>query len=291
MKSDYLNIVKNTLKLDIVTKNDVVKELTTHIEDKAQDLKEHGCGDREAIEVATELLGSPQMIAKQIYEVYSQGSCKEALFAASPHFFIAIIFALQIWDNPLWLPALFLFITAVAIYGWFHEQPPWLFPWLGYCLVPVVIAGILLMYLPGSWAWIAFIPYAMLALWLLAVVAKQTVKKDWLLLSLTLLPVPIVVAWLLVLYLKYDIIKSELLYSTSPWISLSFIILSFTVFFFIRMRQRWVKAGTLLMPEILLLLLVIFTGEGVINFWGALAVICIALAVLFSPAVIERRIH
>ncbi len=88
-------------------------------------------------------------------------------------------------------------IGGIAIYGWFHDQPTWLFPWLGYCLVPVVTAGILLMYLPGSWAWVAFLPYVILAFMLLGFIGKQMIKKDWLLVSLTILPVPIVIGWLL----------------------------------------------------------------------------------------------
>lgn len=53
------------------------------------------------------------------------------------------------------------------------------------------------MYLPGSWAWVAFLPYVILAFMLLGFIGKQMIKKDWLLVSLTILPVPIVIGWLL----------------------------------------------------------------------------------------------
>src|SRR4030043_445446 len=57
----------------------VAQELYTHLEEKTQELEEKGLSKEEASEIAVQSLGSPELIAKQIYETHAQGSWKEAL--------------------------------------------------------------------------------------------------------------------------------------------------------------------------------------------------------------------
>lgn len=209
--------------------------------------------------------------------------------AALPHFVIALLFALRAWQNITLLSFILVAVIGVVIYGWWHGKPAWLFPWLGYYFIPVIVAGIMLIYLPGGWFWLAAAAYLPLALFVLISVTKQTIDQDWLYVSVMLLPVPILLGWILALGANnnlYDI--SRQLQDRASWIALSFLILSLTVVAFIRVRQRWVKAGTLLTPELLLLVLVAIVSQGAISFWLWLILALLSTLLLLSPSVLKR---
>lgn len=287
---DYLNSLKDCLRLDSTTESDVVRELHAHLEDKSQELREFGLSEEEATETAVQFLGSPRLVAQQMYEVYSQGSWRQTFFAALPHFLIASLFALHCWQSTIWLSAILVAVISAVIYGWCHGRPAWLFPWLGYCLIPVVAVGFLLIYLPGGWAWLAATAYVPLALFVIVSVTKQTIKQDWLFASLMLLPIPIVLSWILALGIGDRLLWYEYLYEAAPWIALSFAVLAVTVATFIRIRQRWAKAGALLTPEIIVLVIVASAGKNAISFWGWLLLILLSLFLLLGPALLERKI-
>src|SRR4030042_1566173 len=198
-KSSYTDSLKDCLRLEPTIESDVGREINTHLEDKSHELIESGLSEEDASITAAELLGSPRVVARQMYEVYSQGSWRQALFAALPHLLVAALFALHFWQDTIWLLGIIIAVAGSVIYGWCHGKPAWLFPWLGYCLTPVITIGILLIYLPGSWAWVAAIAYIPLVLLVIVPVTKRTIRKDWLFASLMLLPVPIVLGWILAL--------------------------------------------------------------------------------------------
>lgn len=289
VKSNYLDDLKNHLRLDPTIQTDVVRELGAHLEDRSQELSESGLSEEEATATAVELLGSPRLVAKQMYEVYSQGRWPQALFAALPHILIASLFALHCWHSTGWLSATLVAVICVVIYGWCHGKPAWLFPWLGYCLCPVVAVGTLLIYLPGGWAWLAAAAYAPLVLFILISVTKQTVKRDWLFASLMLLPIPMVLGWILALGIGERLLSYEQLYNAAPWIALSFAVLAVTAATFIRIRQRWAKAGALIILEILALMIAAWAGKNAVSFWVWLLLILLSLSLLLSPALLEQR--
>lgn len=285
----YLGSFKSLLRIDSGVKKDMLRELYAHLEDRTQELEESGLSEKEAAEVAVKWLGSPRIIAQQIYEVYSQGSWRQAIFAALPHLIVALLFALRSWQNTTLLSAVLVTVIGVVIYGWWHGKPAWLFPWLGYYLIPVIIAGIMLVYLPGGWFWFAAVAYLPLALFVLVSVIKQTITEDWLYASVMMLPVPIVLGWLLALGLNSDLLGVDRQFQDmAPWIALSFLILGVTVATFIRVRQRWVKTGALLTPEILVLVLVAVVSQGAISFWLWLTLTLLSVFLLLSPALLEK---
>ena len=57
--SNYTNKVKNYLRLDTAVESDVVRELSTHIEDKKHELIESGLTEKQATAAATRHMGSP----------------------------------------------------------------------------------------------------------------------------------------------------------------------------------------------------------------------------------------
>ncbi len=289
-KSSYTDSVKDYLRLEHTIESDVVRELNTHLEDKSHELIESGLSEEEASITAASLLGPPRVVARQMYEVYSQGSWRQALFAALPHLLIAALFSLHFWKDTIWLFGIVIAVACAVIYGWCHGKPAWLFPWLGYCLTPVIAIGILLIYLPGNWTWFAAIAYIPLALLVVVPITKKTIRKDWIFASLMLLPIPIVIGWMLALELDDTLIWYEQLQGFASQIALSFAVLALTAATFIRIRQRWAKVGILLILEILILVIVALGNNSAIGFGGWLLLVLLSLMLVLGPALLERKI-
>jgi hypothetical protein len=295
-KSNYTDKIKSHLRLDTTIESDVVREIRTHLEDKKNELIESGISERQATAIATKVMGSPELVAQQIYEVYSQGSWLQAIFAALPHLLVAAFFALHWWQNTFWLLGILIAVVSTVLYGWFHGKPAWLFPWLGYCLLPVIAIGILLIYLPGGWAWLAASAYIPLALIIIFSVTKKITRKDWVFASLMLLPIPIMLGWILALWMlalehENGFLSYDQLYAFAPLIALSFAVLALTVATFIRVRQRWLKVGVLLTLEIFVLVIMALSGKSSINLGGWLALVLLAVILLLGPALLERKIR
>jgi hypothetical protein len=295
-KSNYTNNLKDHLRVDAAIENTVIREIRTHIEDKKHELIESGLSEKEATDAAARLMGSPELVARQIYEVYSQGSWLQAIFAALPHLLVAAFFALHWWQHNFWLLGILPVIIGAAIYGWSHGKPAWLFPWLGYCLLPVIAVGILLVYLPGSWAWLAVCAYVPLALIIIFSVTKNITRKDWVFASLMLLPLPVMLGWILALWIRAlnshnSFLSYEQLYEFAPLMALSFAVLALTVATFIRVRQRWLKVGVLLTLEICVLVIMALSGKSPVNPGGWLGLILLAVVLLLGPALLEKWIR
>lgn len=275
--------------MEPVAKDDLLRELNCHLEDKIEELRGKGMTELEATETASKLLGSPDKIAQQIYEIYSQGSWKQTFFAIIPHFLTAALFILHWWTNPFWLTIILFGVIVAVIYGWCHGKPTWLFSWLGFLLVPVIVAGVMLIYLPGDWAWASTLVYMPLAVFILVIVARRILKIDWLFVSLVLLPIPIVIGWLMVLNVNDVFFGSEIVAKTAWWIALSFAVIGLAIATFIRVRQRWMKAGALFVCSVLILIVLILVGVNSLNLWTCLFLSILMLLHLFLPAFLERK--
>jgi len=285
--SHYLDNFKASLEVDSAVKESVAKELHTHLEDKSQELKEKGLSEEEADKAAIQALGSTKLIAQQICEVHSQGSWQEAFFAASPHLLLAFFFVSYYWQN---IPCLSIILTAtvgIAIYGWHRDKPIWLFPWLGYYLLPVIVAGILLISLPQGWTWLGALIYIPLALFVLVYIVKQTANRDWLYVSLMFAPLPVIFSWLSTLSPKNGFLSGNLplvqLQLNAPLVGISFLALAIATVIFVRVKHRWYKAIALLVPPTVILASVALVGRENIGFWGWL-VLFLSLLAFTSPA-------
>ena len=165
--NDYLDTVRGSLRLDDSSEREIINELETHIEDEVQELKKSGVREEEAVKACIRLLGSARSIARQIYEAHSQGTWRQALLASLPHGLFGIVFFLNWWQGEGWMLAMLIMILTTSVYGWWRHKSNWLFPWLGYALLPVIIAGLSLLYLPEGLSWLAVLVYLPLALWLI----------------------------------------------------------------------------------------------------------------------------
>ncbi len=288
----YVNSIRDNLRLEPSSEKEVIDELQAHIEDKLQELKEAGLSEDEAANTCVSLLGSAKLVARQLYEAHSQGTWRQTLLASMPHLFFALLFALNWWRGSGWLLIMLVLVLTMAVYGWWHGKPTWLFPWLGYSLQPVVIAGLSLLYLPTGWSWLAIFLYIPLASLLLYSITVQTIKRDWLYCSLMLLPVPTIIAWFLVVEPmgKFPEYWLERIHNFAPWIGLSFLALAVTVALFIRLRQRWVKVAVLVISGLLTLIMVACYAEGGLGLLALLVLIVLMLGLVLIPALLEHWI-
>jgi len=290
--SHYLDSIRENLRLDRSVESEVIHELETHIEDELQELREAGLSEEEAADTCLKLLGSAKVVARQIYEAHSQGSWSQALLAAMPHMLFGLLFAVNWWRGIGWLLGMLVLVLSMAVYGWWRGKPAWLFPWLGYSLLPVVAAGLLLLYLPEGWSWVAILFYIPLALWLLYSITVQTIKRDWLYTSLMLLPLPAIIGWFVAVEPVHKFPEHWLqrIQDFAPWIGLTFLALALTVATFIRLRKRWLRVSVLVVSGLITLTMVAYYTEGRLSLPALLILIVVMLLLLLSPALVERTL-
>ncbi len=291
--SQYLERVRSNLRLGFIAENEILNELENHIEDEVEEMKETGLSEEEASSTCLKLLGSAKLVARKLYEAHSQGSWRQALMSSMPHLLFALVFVLNWWQGILGLVITLSVVLGIAIYGWHRGKPVWLFSWLGYSLIPVMTAGLLLLYLPRGWSWLTVLLYVPLALWFVFSITIQTIRRDWLYAALMLLPMPIIIGWFLAVgqganFLGLDL---ENIRYFAPWIALSFLALAATAAVFIRLRQRWLRVALLLTSGLLSLIMVAWYGEGRLSPWALLLLALLLVGLLLIMAIFERRIR
>jgi hypothetical protein len=291
--SHYLENIKYGARLSLPEEKEIITELETHIEDKLQELTESGLSEEEAVKTCLGQMGSATSVARKIYEAYSQGSWKQVLLASMPHLLFGLLFVLNWWQYIGWLLALLSLVFGTTIYGWYHGRPAWVFSWLGYSLLPVLTAGLLLLYLPKGWSLLAIPLYILLALWWLFYIIIQSTRRDWLFSSLMLLPIPIVIGWFLAVSPGGRFTEDSLqrVYDFAPWIGLSFVALALTMAAFVRLRQRWLRIGLLIISGLLTLTLVVYYTSGSINTPTFAGLMLVMWGVFLLPPLLERYLR
>jgi hypothetical protein len=287
----YLDNIRARLRVDPSSKKEIIKEIYTHLEDKIEELCHRGLSEEEAIRHALQSFGPPQSVARSIYQVYSQGTWGQAFLAALPHLLFAFLFLFQLWRSPGYLLFFFSFTLAVVIFGWWHGKPAWLFPWLGYSLIPLIGFIIFLLSLP-PWSYLALAACILLCWRLFYAMLIQAVKRDWLYGTLMLLPYPLIAGWFLALKFKGLLTDPSHLQlgEIALWIALSFVILGLTAIAFIRLGQNRTKVSALFTPELLILMLVALNADNFFGFLSFILLIFLALGFLLSPALLGKRV-
>jgi len=290
--SEYLNSVKSNLRLEPPAEKDVLTELENHIQDEVHDLKEQGLKQEEAESACLRLLGSAKTVAHMIYEAHSQGTWKQALMTSLPHLLFGIIFILNWWRGIAPVLVTLIVILSTAVFGWWKRRSNWLFTWLGYSLLPVIAAGLSLLYLPSRLSWIAILVYIPLALWLVFRVVSQTIKKDWLHISLMLLPAPMIIAWFAVTEVREGLTLANIdrVLANGPWIGICFLALAFGVVTFVRIRRRWLKICVLFMTGVIALGLFTAYTWGRISLIEFLLLILMLTSIFLVPAMLENGV-
>jgi len=213
--------------------------------------------------------------------------------ASIPHVLFAALFALNWWQGIEWVTVTLGIVIGIAMIGWLHNKPIWLFSWLGYSMAPVLAAGMLLLYLPKVWSWIAILIYIPLALWLICSVTIHTIKRDWLCSALMLLPMPIVIGWFLAVEQEGTSFQmsTEYIRQFAPLIALSFLALAGVAAAFVRMRKRWLRTTLIISAQLILLILVTCYAKGRLAL-PASALVALAMVGLFLGLfLLDRRIR
>ncbi|MCD6568478.1 MAG: hypothetical protein J7K94_07085 [Dehalococcoidia bacterium] len=291
--SRYLIRFQSHLHVTPGIKESAVRELYTHLEDRIQELKRNDLNEEEAEELALHALGSPETIAQEIYETHAQGSWQESFLAALPHLLVALlIVASYYWQSIACLLITLIAIAVVTVYGWYQNKPTWLMPWLGYYLLPVIIGGVLLIYLSAGWGWIATLIYITLALSAIIYIARQVAQQDKLNALLMLSPMLVAFSWLLSLGTGEEFstgsVVIEQMESRILWVIISFLSLAIATAIFVRLRQRQYKIAILLIPPIIIPLLIALEGGGNASF-GSWVLQAIFLCAFISPLFIRTE--
>jgi hypothetical protein len=289
----YLESIKYRSRLSPPDAKGIMSELEAHLEDRLQELTESGLTEDEAMKTCLGQMGGIGLVARRIYEAYSQGNWTQVLLASMPHLLFGLLFVLNWWHYAGWLTVVLLLTLATTVYGWWHGKPAWVFSWLGYTLLPVLMLGILLLYLPRAWSLLTLLVYFPLALWWLFRLIIQTTKRDWLFSTIMLLPLPIIIGWFLAVSTEGKFTETSLqrLNSFAPWIGLSFIALALTIAVFTRLRQRSLRIGLLAASGLLTLTLVVNYTAGRFNTLTFLGLVLVMWGVLLVPPLLERYVR
>jgi hypothetical protein len=121
----------------------------------------------------------------------------------------------------------------------------------------------------------------------------QTSERDWLFSSLMLLPIPVIIGWFLAVSPGARFTENSLQHISyfAPRIGLSFLVLAFTIAAFIRLRQRWLRMGLLIISGLLTLTMVAYYTDGRLNIPTFLCLILVMWGVFLIPPFLERRIR
>jgi hypothetical protein len=262
--ASYLDDVHSHLHLDPRTEKRVINELATHFQDKVDELRAQGLSEVEAARTALSSFGDARSIARLMYEAYSRGSWTEALISCQPHLIVAAIFATHIWRYPVLLGAAFAGIVLITIMGWRNGTPTWTYSWAGYAVLPLLIVSYLgidpiartvSFVLSGVgtpaplWNLALFVVLFAFTLWLVVSTAVSIVRKDWILLTVVLLPLPVLVAWLATVSQSAGLLQQVLnslearLIRWDQAMAWFFTILGVTSALFVRVPQRAFKIG------------------------------------------------
>ncbi len=275
----YLKEIRSYLRLDPTTEHRVLGELQTYFDEKIDELETEGFSEAEAVRQAISSFGKPRTVAKLIHEAHSRGSWLEALLAAQPHLLGAALFATHLWSHPFTLVAAFTVLLLVALLGWLKGRPNWLYPWIGCAFAPILAVvflsrnflsvSVLRLILgsgvaPEQVKLLLFVALYGVAFAIVLIVVLRIVRRDWLLVSFMLVPLPVLGIWISAIDSVGDILYSTGL-PAHQWdlgMVLALLLLGAVSAVFIRIRQRVFKTG---------LLLVVGVGSTIVAGWSMLA--------------------
>ena len=172
-----------------------------------------GLTREEAYAEAARRFGDPRTIGAELSVVHNQGTWATAAMTAAPHLLAAGLFASHRWlELQMLVPALLL-VAAVSAVGWRKRLPTWVYPWLGYLLFPLLLAGTVSAVALGHAVWsIAARGYTPTDPWgwafggligvtgivLSAYLLVWASRRDWVQATLLALPIPVLAVALFV---------------------------------------------------------------------------------------------
>jgi hypothetical protein len=302
--NNYLNKVQSHLYLSHEKELQLINELGSHLEQKLNDLKKEGLSEKDAVDKTIESFGKPSTLARLLYEAYSRGSWLEALMLSLPHFIVATLFAFHIIYIPFVAFLVFTMVVIITLNGWRGGKPDWLYSWIGYALMPLFAAGLALWpilsqffaalmvgsAMPSSWLVLSAFVYFCFVIWFIVWISIRVIRRDWLLASLMLVPIPIIGCWLFLVQESGGLFSTNGVYHRDIFITLVLVMLGITTVIFTRLRQRILKGGAIITISTISFIMVGLSLWGEIGFFGLLSLSFFMLMVLFIPALIQQII-
>lgn len=301
---DFLEELKSYLKLDPLTEKQIIKELSTYFQDKMEEFKGKGLSENEAIRAAIESFGRARNIAKLAYQAHSSGSFTDALLAALPHFLAAGLFASHLWQNFGVLMGMLIVFVMVTLFGWWIGRPRWIYTWIGYSLSPSVIGTYLMIPIFNStiselahqdvsmqkiWIALGIFLFFVFTVWIFIYTIIRVIRRDWILVTLMLVHLPIIGGWLLTLEQKGGLLNADLavLHFANVPMAITLLVLGLASASFIRLRSRPMKVGALMIIGPIALSLFVYAVIGYPGMLRLLGVSLLMLIFLLAPALLD----
>ena len=211
---DYVGVLSRHIRLQPGKKNEIIRELESHLEDKASDLASQGMSPEAARRLAMQQMGDPVALAGQIQKIHTAVSLREMGLAIIPHLLIAGLVAFELCDSILAVAMTLAVIGGGAWLDWRRGSPGiWSHSWLGFTLAAPAIFLLMVVIshgdlgqalLEGSSYPVSmsliflFWCYVGVALWVMARIVYRVVGDDWLVVAISGLSIPVLTAWALV---------------------------------------------------------------------------------------------
>ncbi|MFC1914085.1 hypothetical protein ACFLXF_02290 [Chloroflexota bacterium] len=96
---EYLDEVRSHLHLDPPTEKRILGELYTYFQEKMAELQGKGLSEEDAAGEAIKSFGRARVVARLMYEAYSEGTWIEAFLSAIPHLLVAGLFVSHLWHH------------------------------------------------------------------------------------------------------------------------------------------------------------------------------------------------
>ncbi len=306
---NYLHALARRLHLDPAKKDEIIRELEAHLEDKTAELEAQGVDHEAAMARAVQEMGAPNAVARGMYEVHSPGMWRDALLATIPHFLLASFFALHLWSHYFLVSLLLIAIAFVTWRNWRAGNPSkWSYSWMGYSLAAPALSWLLSLITLGYGAWtlittgqlpfnvvfffllIGYVPFSM---WIMANVIFKMVKRDWLLASLTALPFPFLTSWVLFLNWQGGLWSdhAERMQDSDTARALIFLAMAVTTAVFLRVGPRLLRIGLLTVTTSILVIVTAASLPVSLNALAVVLMIVASLAFLLSPAMLESKME
>lgn len=304
---DYLNNVRSHLFLDPQTERRVISELYSYFQEKIVELQGNGLSEEEATREAIRSFGRARVVATLMYEAYSKGSLTEAFLSALPHIIVSGLFISHLWYHPILLPMVFASLVGVTLFGWWHGKRNWLYSWIGYAWFPLLIGGYVARpaleqtaafllegqgSLPSIWVLLLIALLFAFSVFIIVRTTIRVVKRDWILASLMIVPLPVLGSWLFNIEQAGGVFQENMavLNQWDTSMALVLMILAVASAAFIRLRRRALKVGAIMTLGVIATTI---TGHILWGNWGLFGfVVASVLSLLFllSPALIEARV-
>lgn len=303
----YLSDVARHLHLASTDKDEILTEIRDHIEDSARELMDEGLPSDAAISYFIDELGRPQSLAEQMYSVHSQGSWYHTALAVLPHICLSVLFAFGLWTQPGWFVMLLFASLVISAFGWKKGRPSWTHPWLGYTLIAPIVSWGLAMSAVGYGAWwvltegtlplgsaiyfVSFV-YVAVSLWIVIRILSKVAQRNWVMASVTVLPIPFLVYWFVFFYQEQLLVAGQTgrpVQGVETSAAIVFLVLAAATALFFRISRRVVRVGLLaiMVPSTFVLGWLSYQrGPGHMALFVASA---IALVIVLAPALYDLR--